>query len=242
VKAVILAAGRPGRDFPPDSKPKCLYHSGGKVLLDIAVHSVLEAGITDIRVVVGYQADTIREYLETKNWNLDLAVNDTWATDSVKSIETGLEGANTDVLLMCADLLIDSKVIRPFLNTDPDRLAWIRSLVPWGNNEQWVGYDDIYRNDIDNSIVRIPEHLLGNFEGARGRAEQFLKRYAWGTETGPGTGVYCGAAITETFYQYRPIEEVVIPKPIQDVDFFRQTDEGKIKEHVRLLLAIRGAQ
>jgi choline kinase len=241
MKAVILAAGLPGRDFPQDSKPKCLYHSGGRMLLDIAVNSVQQAGIADIRLVVGYKADAVREFVKARRWNLDVVVNDAWATDSVRSIETGLEGADTDVILLCADLLIDSEIIRAFSNTAPKRLAWVRSMVPWDHDSGFVGYDDVYRNDIDNSILRIPKHLLGIFQGARERAERFLKRYRWRTDTGPGTGVYFGAAVTETFHQYRPIEEVVVQEPIRDVDSFWQTDEAKIQGQVRRFLAGRGA-
>jgi hypothetical protein len=241
MKAVILAAGLPRNDFPPGSKPKCLYHSGGRMLLDIAVNSVQQAGISDIRLVVGYKADAVREFVETRKWNLEVAVNDAWATDSVRSIETGLEGADTDVILLCADLLIDSEIIRAFTHTAPERLAWIRSIVPWDHDSGFAGYDDVYRNDIDNSILRIPKPMLGIFEGARERAGRFLKRYGWGIETGPGTGVYFGAAITETFYQYRPIEEVVIQEPIRDIDYFWQTDEAKIQGQVRRFLAERRA-
>ena len=228
MKAVLLAAGWPGRDFPEHTKPKCLYHVGGRALLDLAVNAVQEAGVDDVRVVVGYKADEIEEYARQRNWNLEFVRNDDWKTDGVKSLEVGLDGVHDDVLIVCADLIIDAGIIKAFLATPPRRLAWIRSIVPWDQNHGHVAYDDIYRNDIDNSIVKIPQHLMGLFEGARERAETFIARYHWDTPTGPGTGVYFGAAITETFSHYRPIEEVVIPEPIRDVDAYRQTDEYRI--------------
>jgi len=228
VKAILLAAGWPGRDFPADTKPKCLYHVKGKALLDVAVNAVQQAGIRDIRVVVGYKADDIKEYAEARSWNLEFVGNEAWKTDGVKSLEVGLEGVDDDALIVCADLVIDADLITAFLETDPRRLAWIRSIVPWDRNRGRIVYDEIYRNDIDNSILKIPRHLIGLFEGARERADRFIARYHWETPIGPGTGVYFGAAITETFYEYRPVEEVVVPEPIKDVDGYSQTDEYRV--------------
>jgi len=227
MKAIILAAGWPGRDFPADTKPKCLYHYKGSVLLDIAVNSVLQAGIQSVRLVVGYKEDEIREYTQNKKWKLEFVRNDDWMTDAVKSLDVGLAGLDTDAMILCADLIIDKSLIEAFLKTNPDRLAWIRSIEPWDQNRGEIVYDDVYRCDIDNSIVKIPRRLLRLFEGGRERADRFLARYHWETPTGPGTGVYFGAAITETFRDHRPIEEVVIPKPIKDIDAFSQTDEFK---------------
>jgi len=229
MKAVIFAAGWPGRDFPADTKPKCLYHYKGQVLLDIAVNSVLQAGLHDVRVVVGYKEEEIREHAARKRWDIEFVQNSDWKTDSMKSVEAGLAGLETDALTLCADLIIDKDLIASFLKTDPMRLAWIRSIVPWDCSRGKIVYDERYRCDIDNSIVKVPKHLLGIFEGGRERADRFLSRYNWETPTGPGTGVYFGAAITETLWDYRPVEEVVIQNPILDIDTYAQTDEFKLR-------------
>jgi len=58
LKAVVLAAGRSKSEgkyaFPEDSKPKCLFHSGGKTLLEIMVSILRSVGIENIRIVTGY--------------------------------------------------------------------------------------------------------------------------------------------------------------------------------------------
>jgi hypothetical protein len=233
MKAVILVAGQSGRDFPPNGKPKCLYHAGGRVLLDIAVGSVLDAGISDIRLVIGYHGEEIQQYVERRNWKLEFVWNPRWQSDAVASVEAGLSGVDDDVLLLCADLLIDAGLIRGFLKTDPDRLAWVRSEIPWDSND--AGYDALYRRDIDNSVILIPRRMLGIFGNCRERADRFLARYTWMTDTSPGTGVYYGAALTETLNEFGPPAEVVIRNPIIDVDHFWQTDEYKIAAHMRRL-------
>jgi len=233
MKGVVLAAGASGRDFPKDGKPKCLYHYKHRVLLDYAVESLMQAGVDEIRVVVGYQHWRIREYARQRNWQLEFAVNEAWHTDAVRSLDAGLAGLDDDALIVCADLVIGPEIIQAFLRTDPRRLAWIRSIIPWGRSDERIVYDEVYRGDIDNSIVRIPRHLLGIFEGGRERADRFLARYQWNTPIGPGTGVYFGAAITQTFYDHRPVEEVVIVRPVTDVDGYSQTDECKVARFVR---------
>jgi len=229
VKAVILAAGNPGRDFPPGGRQKCLLHQGGRVLLDISLDALFAAGVRELRVVLGYNARSVEAYLARKSIAAELVYNEDYARDSVRSLDVGLAGLDDDALIVCPDLVgVDAALVEAFLRTDPRRLAWIRSEIPWDHDRGAIRYDEIYRPDIDNSIVKIPRHLLGLFEGARARADRFIARYHWETPTGPGTGVYFGAAITETFWDYRPIEEVVIPRPLPDVDYYHQTDEYRV--------------
>ena len=56
MKAVILAAGMPHESFPRDDKQKTLYKFNGEVLLERTVNQLREAGIKDVRVVIGYGA------------------------------------------------------------------------------------------------------------------------------------------------------------------------------------------
>jgi hypothetical protein len=231
--AVILAAGKSGRDYPPNGKPKCLHHIAGRAAFDVVVQALLDAGLTRIRVVLGYRGDDIRQHAARRKWDLEFVWSTVWETDSVRSIEVGIEGVDDDVLLLCADILIDADLIRGFLRVG-SQLAWIRSEIPWsGGADQ--GYDDLYRNDIDNSVVIIPRGQHHIFEGSRERADRFIARYRWdpGTPIGPGSGLYWGAALTETFNEHRPIAEVVIRNPIYDIDFYAETDEFKIASVLR---------
>jgi hypothetical protein len=233
LKAIVLAAGHPDSDFPIDSKPKCLYHHRGTVILEQIVRALRQGGVADVRLVVGYRARLVREFALAKGLDLDIVENDSWQTDSVRSIEVGLAGVECDALLVSGDLIIDASLIRAFRETHLEHLAWIRSVVPWGRSEGRIQYDEAYRPDIDNSIVKIPRHLFGILADARPNADRFIARYAWLSNAGRGTGVYYGAAITETFRRHPPVEEVVIQEPIEDVDYLRQTDEYRASHSAR---------
>ncbi len=66
-KCVILAAGMSTRLRPlTDNLPKCLLSVGGKTILERMVGSLLLAGIRNIGVVVGFQAEKVRSHLSQK--------------------------------------------------------------------------------------------------------------------------------------------------------------------------------
>jgi len=61
MKGVILAAGKGSRlNGTAGDKPKCLVEAGGVTLIDRQIRTLRGAGIDDIVVVVGYQADRVR--------------------------------------------------------------------------------------------------------------------------------------------------------------------------------------
>ncbi|MCL2283813.1 MAG: phosphocholine cytidylyltransferase family protein [Fibromonadales bacterium] len=61
MKAIILAAGRGSRlKFHTQDSPKCLVKLAGLPLLEWQLKAIAEAGIKDIAVVCGYQAEKIK--------------------------------------------------------------------------------------------------------------------------------------------------------------------------------------
>jgi L-glutamine-phosphate cytidylyltransferase len=64
MKGVILAAGKGSRlNGTAGDKPKCLVELGGMTLLERQIHALEHAGIEEIVVVVGCQADRVRKAL-----------------------------------------------------------------------------------------------------------------------------------------------------------------------------------
>jgi len=67
MKCVIVAAGSSTRLRPmTENLPKCLLSIGGKTILERAVMSLLEAKITKIAIVVGFQGEKIRLFLKQR--------------------------------------------------------------------------------------------------------------------------------------------------------------------------------
>src|SRR3954467_2621193 len=61
MRGIILAAGKGSRlNGTAGDKPKCLVEAGGVTLLERQIHALERAGVDDITVVVGCQADRVR--------------------------------------------------------------------------------------------------------------------------------------------------------------------------------------
>lgn len=223
MKAVILAAGMPHESFPRDDKQKTLYKVNGEVLLERTVNQLREAGIKDVRVVIGYGAEGIRKFNLEKKLDLDLVYNPQWETDAITSIRTGIKDLGDDALILYADILARTDVFRLFLECEAP-LVWIKLLRPWGR--PWpIGNDEIYRGDRSICIVKVAEEKLGIFDKAEEYVEQWMKRYRRG-ETG-GSGILLDALLLEAMYQNGPVADIVLPMGLKDVDRYKATDEGK---------------
>ena len=123
LKAVLMAAGPTYEKFgfPPDSKPKCLFHFEGEALMEKQVRVLREAGINDITVVAGYKIEMVQEFNKEKNLGLKVLYNPSAASDKfgslgwVKGLETakiGVRSIDDDVLLIFGDVLLTVEGIR----------------------------------------------------------------------------------------------------------------------------------
>lgn len=62
MRAIILAAGKGGRlNGTAEERPKCLVEVGGISLLERQVNALQDAGVDDIAIVVGCQAERVRQ-------------------------------------------------------------------------------------------------------------------------------------------------------------------------------------
>ncbi|HIB03137.1 MAG TPA: phosphocholine cytidylyltransferase family protein, partial [Candidatus Marinimicrobia bacterium] len=65
MKAIIMAAGVGKRLLGLNmNKPKCLLTAGSETLIRRSVNLLVSKGISDITVIVGYEADLIRNELK----------------------------------------------------------------------------------------------------------------------------------------------------------------------------------
>jgi len=124
VVAVILAAGRTLSStwgFPSNSKPKCLFHYGGEVLLERQAKVLRVCGVNDIRVVVGYKKEMIEKFNEKMKLGLKLIFSPTWESDiliargwtkAIDSVRAGIKGIEDDVLIILGDVWLEKEGIK----------------------------------------------------------------------------------------------------------------------------------
>jgi len=121
-KCVILAAGASTRLRPlTDTMPKCLLKVGGKTLLERTIENILAAGIKEIPIVVGHQAEKIREFTEQRfpQQKIRFILNPNYAkTNNAYSLllarrflEDSDEKVNYNLLLLDSDIIFSNKLL-----------------------------------------------------------------------------------------------------------------------------------
>ncbi len=123
VPALILAAGR-GRRLGSSSneRPTCLLQVGGRALIEHQLEALDSCGINRVFVVVGYNAAAVKTKLGS---TVEYVTNARHAeTNSLYSLWLAREQARQGFVLLNADALFDSEVLRHLLHSShPDTLA-----------------------------------------------------------------------------------------------------------------------
>ena len=126
MRAVIFAAGRGGRldQSPTRAIPKILLEVGGVTLLEWHYRRLLAVGLNTVTVVVGYQAELVREMIKELNvrysCQVDAVVNPDFVLGSVVSMNASFEyipANNESMLLMDGDVLYPSAMLRRLIES-----------------------------------------------------------------------------------------------------------------------------
>lgn len=122
MQAIILAAGVGERLGPAaEGKPKSLLEMGGASLLVRHCRTLRALGIDAIHVVTGFRAELMDAELATlpDNGSIRRIINTEFRLGSVISLWTAREilRSGTPVMLMDADILCDTRILRTLANT-----------------------------------------------------------------------------------------------------------------------------
>ena len=143
LKAVILAAGSGSRLRSGNTgRPKPLTSLLGLTLIERAILSCREAGVTEFLVVVGYEKESLLPYLEDlenryKNISIQVVENPCWELGngtSVLACEPYLSGPF--LLLMC-DHIFDPLILQRLLAAED------------GSGNCWLAVDTTFRIRLD---------------------------------------------------------------------------------------------
>ena len=119
MKAIILSAGQGKRLLPLTAHlPKCLLQVQGKSILEWQLDTLLACGITDITVVVGYQADQVEAVLHEKyrQTAIHTLLNAEFAsTDNLVSCWLARAEMHEDFILLNGDTLFEPAILRQVL-------------------------------------------------------------------------------------------------------------------------------
>ena len=116
MKCLIIAAGKGSRlQQRGDSKP--LISILGIPLIERVIRSAMEVGVDEFYVVIGYQGERVRKFVECLADRLAVRitplVNDDWDEDNGLSVLTARDVLHEPFLLLMADHLFDPHLVRP---------------------------------------------------------------------------------------------------------------------------------
>jgi choline kinase len=139
--ALLLAAGTGTRLRPVTADaPKCLTTVAGHSILGRVVDNLRAAGFGRLVVVIGYQGDRIREFLQHNAGGLqiDFVYNSEYrTTNNIYSLWLARQQIRESFLLVESDLVFDASMLGGMLH--PDKIA-ISNILPWMNGTT-VGLD-----------------------------------------------------------------------------------------------------
>src|SRR5690348_14782141 len=111
MKAIILAAGKGLRlNGSSGGRPKCLIEIGGASLIERQIWSMRNIGISDVTVVVGFQADSVRDVC---GGSVRYVFNDIFdRTNSLYSLWLAREAMAGGVVVLNSDVLFHPQLLR----------------------------------------------------------------------------------------------------------------------------------
>ena len=122
MKGVILAAGDGGRLRPLTlHSPKALLEAGGRPLIHYAIDAFTSAGMSDIAIVVGYQAEKIEEALGESYPDLTFIYNEHYLAGNAISVYAVRSFAMDEPFVLCmGDHPISPRIVESLLSESGD--------------------------------------------------------------------------------------------------------------------------
>ncbi len=138
-RAILLLAGRARRlGSLTDTRPKCLVDVGGSSILERALERLSESDVREVVLVVGYEAESIREFAGTTYQGMDVRYvhNELYLeTNTAYSLWLAREYLCSRVLLLEGDILFDGKALERLQAEASEGSAWAALPVNARRNE-----------------------------------------------------------------------------------------------------------
>ncbi len=164
MQAIMLAAGKGSRlGKYTKNNTKCMLDVHGETLLERAIDALLEAGIKDFILVLGYKKDNVKKFIKEKE--LDKKINITYVDNDVYDTTNNIYSLylakdyliQDDTILLESDLIYDKSIIKKLVNSKYDSAALIAKY------EEWMDGTVVKLND-DNTINSFVERKDFNYD------------------------------------------------------------------------------
>ena len=118
MKGIIIAAGYGSRLGSLTAfTPKSLVEIGGKCIITYPIDALVEAGISDISIVVGYRGKLIKDYIEKIYPKINFSYNEDYDGENALSVFAASSFIdNEPFVLTMGDHLISPSIITTLLS------------------------------------------------------------------------------------------------------------------------------
>jgi L-glutamine-phosphate cytidylyltransferase len=152
MKAIILAAGKGTRLDGAAVKPKCLVEIGGATLLHRQIDTLRSFNVSEIVIVVGFGAESIREECDAR---VSFVENAKFAeTSSLYSLWLAREHLTEGFVVLNSDVLFHPQMLADLLESDYDNALLLSDTDPglMGDEEMKVKVQDQLVVDISKEM------------------------------------------------------------------------------------------
>lgn len=142
MRAVLLAAGR-GRRLG-SAEPKSLIEIDGRTLLERHLANMIEAGITKLTIVVGFQKELIGAAIERIRPALpvELVDNPRFVHGSIVSLQVAADRLEGGAIWMDADVLYPAALLRRLVTSPHENCVLLDGRSEESGEEMMVGVRD----------------------------------------------------------------------------------------------------
>jgi len=180
LQAIILAAGRGTRlKAKTDTLPKAMIEIAGKPLLEYSLQALVENGITDVIMVVGFRHETITRRFGTQYRGLKIhyVLNDNYAgSGSMYSLALVKDIIADEILLMESDLLYEPRAISLLLNGGDPNAILVAGLSGSGDEVYICANDKQEITELGKNIpVSCKKNAMGELAGISIFQRKFLE-------------------------------------------------------------------
>jgi choline kinase len=152
--AILLAAGVGHRLAGAHHGPKILLAMGGRTLLERHLQALAAADVHDVVVTVGFEADRLREALQSRAATVN---NPEFHRGSLVSlsVQDAVLRSGRPVLLMDGDVLYDPRMLRRLVQAQGDAILLVDRKVDPGDEPVKV----CFRDDVIVDFRKRPERV-----------------------------------------------------------------------------------
>ena len=163
-KAIILAAGLGTRLRPlTNDTPKCLLTIGPRTILEHQIENLRQCGIQEITMVIGHEAEKIRDLCEENSWNLNFIYNNHYSnSNNLYSLWLANETFHGGLVSLNSDVVFDSQILKNLLTSEADICIAVDKKICVGEDMK-VKVKNGAITEINKSMR--PEQAYGEFIG-----------------------------------------------------------------------------